>query len=387
MQWTNKGHQFDKIAEKLKSFQTIYIYGAGETGRNVAEMVSFLGTGICFVDRDKSKQLSGVNHNPVISPEEFDSKILCREDQFIIVFAVKRYDYLYMAKHLLGEGYRENIDFFFHDTFLAMYLNILSVYKFNKVYIEQMTQMVTTYCSLRCKECMMSIPYLKNKKHTPLERLKEDADLLFSKVDFIKNYGPGGGEIFLYPDLGQFITYIIENYSNQIGTILLITNATVLPDKTVMKVIADNGLRIKISSYETVEGWKEKRDMFVALCEESGVAYYEQKIDAWIDMGWNEKKDLTKHRAQFMFDQCSMICRGFKDGTEHYCLHGLYTNTARSICGANGEELNFMDNYTDKKTILEYNLGYSRKGYLEICSQCNGYFGINKNQICVAEQL
>lgn len=388
MKWTNKGHQFDKVAAELKSFQRVYIYGAGGIGKDVAESLSFLGVEICFVDRDKNKQLAGVNHYTVISPEAFEcEKSIVRRDTFIVIFAVRRYDYIYLAKRLLGEGYKENVDFFFYDIFLAVYLNILSVYKFNKVYIEQLSQMVTTHCTLRCKDCIISMPYQKEKKHISLEKLKKDADLLFSKVDFIKYYGPAGGEIFLYPELDQFLMYILRNFSKQIGTFLLITNATILPDEKIMRVIAENNLTIRISNYESVKGWKEKRDKFAVACEKSGVNYYEQKVDSWIDMGWNDKKEIIEPWARQMFEQCDMPCRGFAEGIEYYCLQGQYTNKAWSICDSNGEELDFMDQVTDKKAILEYNLGYSEKGYLGICAQCNGYFGINLKKIPVAEQL
>lgn len=387
MKWTNKGHQFDKMAEKLKSFRRIYIYGAGEIGKNVADRVSYLGVEIRFVDRDKNKQSAAINHYPVISPEEFVHEKNAYGDSFIVVFAVARYHYFYLSKYLLGDGYIENIDFFFYDIFLAVYLNILSVYKFNKVYIEQISQMVTTHCSLKCRDCIISIPYQKEKKHISLEQLKQDADLLFSKVDFVNYYGPGGGEIFLYPDLAQFLGYVVDNYLKQIGTVLLITNATVLPDEKVMKVIAENNLKIRISIYENFDGWKEKRDKFIALCDKYSIKYSEDKVDEWIDMGWNEQRALTILRAQTMFEQCDATCKGFADGVEHYCLQGQYANMARSISDENGETLNFRDLSTDKKVILEYNLGYSEKGYLGICGQCNGYFEINQKRIPVAEQL
>lgn len=387
MKWTNKGHQYDAVAEELKSFQKVYIYGAGEIGKDVEKSIAFLGTEICFIDRDKKKQLTGVCHYSVISPEQFEIEKKESKRDFIVVFAVKRYHYIYLAKRLLGEGYKENIDFFFYDIFLAMYLGILAVYKFNKVYIEQLSQMVTTHCSLKCRECIMSIPYLKDKNHMPLKQLKQDADLLFSKVDFIKYYGPGGGEIFLYPELAQFLTYIVENYSQKIGTFLLITNATVLPEKKVMEVIAKNGLQIRISSYEGVEGWKEKRDKFVAVCEESGVEYYEQRVDLWLDMGWNEQQNFIECRGQQMFEQCDMPCREFAKGIEYYCMQGHYANLVRSKYNTDKEELNFTEEETNKKIILEYNLGYSVKGYLEICAQCKGYFGINEQKIPVAEQI
>lgn len=382
MKWTNKGHQFDKEGEKLKNIRTIYIYGAGKNGQSVLEAVSFLNIEIYFVDQDEAKQGKLINDCLVVSPEIFEQR---QRNSSIVVFAVSRYQYVCLMKELLGEGMEENVDFFFYDVFLEFYLGIISVYKFQKVYIEQLTQMVTTYCSLNCKNCMMSIPYLKEKAHIDLEKLKQDADLLFKKVDFIKYYGPGGGEIFLYPQLEEFLKYIIERYSKQIGTILLVTNATVLPNESLVKFIAKNNLEISISSYEAVCGWKEKRDRFVEVCKKNGIRYYEQKQDSWIDMGWNKK--MEKQDPRKLFRECNMPCREFADGIEYYCIHGRYAGKAGKISCAGEEGLDFTEEETDKKVILEYNVGFSKKGYLGICGNCNGYFGINSQKIPVAEQL
>lgn len=382
MKWKNKGHQFDQEGERLKDIQTIYIYGAGENGKAVLEEASFLNVEIYFVDRDKEKWGKKINGCLVLSPERFEREY---QDASIIVFAVSRYHYVCMMKELLGNGMKENIDFFFYDAFLKFYLGIISVYRFHKVYIGQITQMVTTYCSLKCKNCMMSIPYLIQKEHMDLEKLKQDADLLFEKVDFIKYYGPGGGEIFLYPHLEEFLRYIIKNYSTQIGTILLITNATVLPNDSLMEFISENNLEIRISSYENICGWKEIKDKFVAMCKEKGIYCYEQKADFWIDMGWNQKQQ--KKDPEELFLECGMPCREFSNGIEYYCMHGHYANKARDICNEDKEGLDFTEKSTDKKVILEYNLGFSEKGYLDICGNCNGYFGTNSKKIPVAEQL
>lgn len=386
MKWVRKGHQFDAIAKDLKHFQRIYIYGNGYEGKNVLEAVSFLGIEIYFVDRDKEKRLSKICGVETLSPELFQQEIENSEKTFIVVYAVSRYHYLYLSKDMMGKGYRENLDFFSSDVFLRLYLPIISVYMFDKLYIQQLSQMVTTRCSLKCRDCMMSIPYLKEKSDVSLEKLKCDADILFSKVDFIQFYGPGGGEIMLYPQLDEFLTYILKKYRQKIGTMLLITNGTVYPGEKLIKVLQEYDMSIRISNYENINGWTESKNRLVKVCRENRINCYEQKVDAWIDMDWDGNFPQTC-TAQDMFEQCDMSCREFVDGIEYYCMHGRYANIARSLYDVNEEGINFMDNSVNKKMIMEYNLGYLEKGYLNICARCKGYFGINQTKIPVAEQL
>lgn len=277
MQWTNPGHQFDAIGNDLKNFKNIYIYGASDIGKNILKLVTFLEVEISFIDKDLEKQQKGVEGYQVYSPEEFKEKCVEHDDGFIVVFTVNRSNYLNLAKEFIRKGYRENVDFFFYDVFEKFYLNILSVYKFNKIFVEQLSLMVTTYCTLKCKDCIISMPYQKEKRHVPLSELKKDVELFFSKVDFVRYFGPGGGEIFLYPNLDQFLEYVLSRFSKQIGEVLLISNATVLPNEKVLRVIKKYNLAIRISNYENVRGWSEKRKKFVSLCEDNGVAFREQK--------------------------------------------------------------------------------------------------------------
>lgn len=384
MQWTNPGHQFDAIGNDLKNFKNIYIYGASDIGKNILKLVTFLEVEISFIDKDLEKQQKGVEGYQVYSPEEFKEKCVEHDDGFIVVFTVNRSNYLNLAKEFIRKGYRENVDFFFYDVFEKFYLNILSVYKFNKIFVEQLSLMVTTYCTLKCKDCIISMPYQKEKRHVPLSELKKDVELFFSKVDFVRYFGPGGGEIFLYPNLDQFLEYVLSRFSKQIGEVLLISNATVLPNEKVLRVIKKYNLAIRISNYENVRGWLEKRKKFVSLCEDNGVAFREQKEEYWLDMGWNSEKKNAKLTYQ-LFEQCEMPCREFSNGIEYYCLHGHFAEMAKGIHEDQG--LDFTKEETDKKMILEYNMGYLKKGFLNSCIRCNGYFGVNNKRIPVAEQL
>lgn len=385
MKWTHPNHQLDHIAAQLKPFEKIYIFGAGETGKSVYKSLLFLGLEIEFIDNDK-KKASAVDGCNVISMDEYEKSRI--EKEHIVVFAMRRYSYLELMKSFWRLGYLENRDFFYHDVFFKYYLNIVGSYFFEKIYINQISQMVTDYCSLRCRDCCMSIPYLKKHHVFTLEKLENDTDLLFKRVDYIQYWGPGGGEIFLFPQLGEFVDYVMRRYRKQIGEILLITNGTVIPTDETLSIIAKHQLEIKISDYSLVPGWKEKKDKFVNKLRRFGISYLERKMDHWIDM-WGRNKNILPtimdKRASEQFDRCDNTCREYFDGRLYYCMHGRYENLSKEQEEVEG--LDFRDKDTTKKMIMEYNLGFLKNGYYEICGCCNGYFGINHNMIEVAEQI
>ena len=66
-------------------------------------------------------------------------------------------------------------------------------------------------------------------------------------------------------------------------------------------------------------------------------------------------------------------------------MQGHFADISKGIYEDQG--LDFTKEETDKRLILEYNMGYLKKGFLNSCIQCNGYFGVNNKRIPVAEQL
>ena len=63
------------------------------------------------------------------------------------------------------------------------------------VQIMQIDVIVTTFCSLNCKNCSEWIPYLKEKKTFSLESLKQNIDALFRNVDFVQRINVIGGRL------------------------------------------------------------------------------------------------------------------------------------------------------------------------------------------------
>ena len=76
------------------------------------------------------------------------------------------------------------------------------------------------------------------------------------KVDFIRRVFLTGGETFLYNDLNQLLTYLLdkkEYISRKCGCISVITNGTLLPSNETVRLLKENDFFVFISDYMSVK--------------------------------------------------------------------------------------------------------------------------------------
>lgn len=65
-------------------------------------------------------------------------------------------------------------------------------------------RLVTSRCNLKCKDCILRIPYLKDHRDEEPELIFADLDRTLELVDSIKTLEVCGGETFLYRKLIPF---------------------------------------------------------------------------------------------------------------------------------------------------------------------------------------
>ena len=87
---------------------------------------------------------------------------------------------------------KENEDFFEAGVLERVYLPLWAYYSYGKCYVNFINHIPNYTCTLKCKNCSASIPYLK-QKNPDVEQMKREIDLFFSKVDFCYTYDCTGG--------------------------------------------------------------------------------------------------------------------------------------------------------------------------------------------------
>ena len=77
MKWTCKGHEMDEFAQSLKEkfHKSIYIFGAGQVGKNTGKSVKELGLLGGFIDNNVEQQGNVLLGCIIMSLEEYMFKI------------------------------------------------------------------------------------------------------------------------------------------------------------------------------------------------------------------------------------------------------------------------------------------------------------------------
>ncbi|MCI6140811.1 MAG: radical SAM protein [Clostridiaceae bacterium] len=278
-----------------------------------------------------------------------------------------------------------------YEEFMRNEFPAIVSYYYNKIFVHSLSLIITEQCTLKCKKCSIMLPYFRDIASYSLEELKQDVDLAFQKIDFIGDFTVTGGEPLLNCQLYKILAYIGQRYRKRIGSLKIITNGTLLPNKELLDVMAEYDVTVEISDYtRAVPGIKHRVDELKETLTRYGIIFHFLSTAQWVDFGFeSEDKGLDESSLSAFFDYCSTKCRGYVKGEIWYCINAGFAEKAlqkqvdednRLALGSIGESLD------ERRKIVEFDLGFNSKGYLELCRCCNGTCEINTNFIEVGEQ-
>ncbi len=392
MKWQNRGHEFDRRAEEyIKAFQKngekIFIFGAGYLGNEVRRVLERLNCFAGFIDNSTQKQRSGADGRKVMSLDQY----MTLEQKGFIVIAVDKKYVSEIAQQLTDKGIVIEKNYFVWDDFLKRTLPILMAYYYNLSYVELAQISVTERCSLRCRKCAHACSYIeKNADDLTIEEVFHSADVFFSKVDLCREFVLIGGEPLLYQKLPEAVAYIGKHYREKMINFCITTNGTILPDYELLKVCKEYQVLFRVSNYSKQLPYLTKKyQTLTALLAENDISYVlGDAEESWMDYGFESViRDADDIGLQKVFNQCQTSCREIRGSHYYYCV------MARSVSENMGLHVG-KDDFLDleqlqgeyKKILMEFELGYSEKGYLEMCRHCNGAEA-KLHPIAAAEQV
>ncbi len=390
MKWMNKGHEIGKkdISFSNGFHEKIYVFGAGKIGKVIGLSLAALGLLGGYIDNNRTRQGTELLNKPIISLEDY----LSREDEPAIVVACAEKYALEIEQQLKQNQLVWGKDYFFSEEFHKRILPIIATLYFDKVYMQLAQITLTERCSLKCKKCAHACYNVdSSNQDLTLDQVHKSADSFFAKVDFINEFVLIGGEPLLYKDLSNVIAYIGERYRSQMAIFCITTNGTIVPNEEVLQACQKYKVLFRISNYaKAIPRLKESHQKLIQVLEKYDIEYRLSAEDAsWIDYGFEYlNKELDEEKLTETFDKCLTPCREIRENRLYFCV------MARSV----SDNLHFnegKDDYLDldqlngenyKRELMEFNLGYSEKGYLDMCHRCHGMDAVNY-PIPVAEQL
>lgn len=383
MKWCNKGNEEIANINNEEFEKGFFVFGAGDIGRGLALTLNKYNMFLGYIDNDVEKQKNGSNGFNVFS---YDS---IKEKTESIIVAATPYNTEIICKRLKEDNKKCYIASDFLNNILPVYLY------FNKdiLFMNLCQICVTERCTLKCEKCAHGCYNVDiNSKDISISDVINTADVFFSHIDFIHEFVLIGGEPLLYKELEKAVEYIGEKYRYKMGTFSITSNGTIIPNDKLLGLSNKYDVLYRISNYtNAIPKLSVQHNKLIEKFEEYNVNYIIGKAEEeWWDYGFEEYVDTRDEIAIIeKFDQCNTPCREVRNSKLYFCV------MARTVSDNLGYKIGDMDcidlseleyDKDGRRILLEYNLGYSDKGYLNMCRRCRGN-DCSKYPVEAAKQL
>ena len=343
----------------------IALFGFGRQGRGYIAELAGLYRVAAIIDNGKAGgEYNGI---PVLSWQEFRRRDFAGK----IVITASGRAHREITEILMGSGLLALRDFMDVDMFLAF----SNWYKDKRLVLGRVAIPVTERCTFRCEQCMVSVPYIKAPVHYSCDSLCADADMLFSRADYVGVVQVFGGEPYLNKDLPRYIAYLEREYKDRIGIIQIISNASVLPSEELLKVFLENGnIDVRFSDYTAHVPYQKRFDEVQALLRARGIACTVERF-GWLDMGHPlaeirmgaSPEEIAAHMAD-----CSGRCQTFSGGKYYFCSRAWGAEKAYGVKLAEGGD--WLDcAAASKEDLMLFHVGLMRQGFSPFCGCCRGF--------------
>ena len=378
--WIHPGHMFDEIGEIFSANNKLFLVGTRKDVDRLTQRLGFIG--------------GEIESLTLTSPQKTDAEYIASRtaEGYTVIIGYRDVQIAkFLADEICQKGYHFNeVNIFTEQNFLGdlisyqnIYCGIFSIYTSGKAYMTHNSIISTTICNLNCKNCLNYTPYIKNSNHFPLEELKKTIEIYFKNVDRVGLFQVSGGEPLLYPHLRELLEYIADNYREKIYVLNLVTNGTIIPDDDFILFCKRKNIFIYVDDY--TDSIPKIRTKFDSVCKKFSAAninYLPLKSDKFMVTFPPLRKNLNMSEAdlQKKYRNCHAGIQCIRDGKMHSCAYFSFAENAGLIKTSESDwfDLSAMrDDILDKRKLVEFRIGFNKKGYVEWCRYCNGHIAIN----------
>lgn len=363
----------------------IVVFGVGRIGRRVLPTLLREFNIPFLIDNSNNKE--DVLGLKVYTLQE--SITMIRKENLKIIVTTVQHFYGLIAEELRGYGLEENKDFCLFERFATEW----NLRWNNKCVISKIDTVITSRCSLRCKNCNMFIGHAKCQEDLDVERLKKNFDIFFESVDYVYEYTLLGGEPFLHKELTEIIQYLEGKYGSRIGLVNLISNGTVAPKDDVLELLKKYGITVHISDYTSTLSYGTKLEFVKERFDEFGITYYVIPNNVWKDVVYPSEEYTADNPKEHM-RLCGHGTHSVDDGRLYWCDPAF---AAEYFTGYKTEKDDYLDlksnkannsKYEASVNVIKYLLGdINGKGYMSFCRKCAGVGSDNEREVKAGIQM
>ncbi len=384
------------IDEILRKKKAVILYGFNDAGRKTYEELKSKATIECILDVLVCQTESEIDGIPILSPYEYQEYrndvvfIICSnryyeemkgflEDKgvnrivpYYAIYSGRKYKYKeYLSKYILadrvrGDQYIEETKQKIHDSICV---------------IDTIDYVITEKCSLKCKECSNLMQYFQHPENANLEDSIRIMDKLLNNVDFIYEIRILGGEPFVNKEWYRYIEPILMH--DNIGSIIIYTNGTIMPNEEALAVLKDARVSVSISDYGSLS---KSADSLTSYLEGTEFFFKIGKVTDWVKCGKIGFHKRTEDELKQMYHTCCMSgCLSLKDGKIFGCPFAGSVFALKAIPVEESEYID-IDLLETRNEIRNKIMELQQRSYIKECRYCEGR-PIGKTNIPAAEQV
>lgn len=349
---------------------TIIPFGVGRIGRRVIPTLMEEFDIPFLIDNGCHKE-KVVGRN-VLNLEQ--AVIHIRERHLKVVVTTVFYAYEKIKQEMEELGFIENRDFCILERFAEEW----NLRWRNKCVLSKIDTVITSRCTLKCKNCNLFIGHIPVQYDIDFERLKNNFDIFFESVDYVYEYTLLGGEPFLHKNIAEIVSYLGNKYGKKIGQINLISNGTVVPSEEVVDVLKKYHVTVHISDYTCIIDYKANLENLQKKFLSEGIEFYIIPNNIWKDVIYPREGYQTDDPKRHMI-LCGHSTHSVADGKLYWCDPAF---AAECFMGFISKEDDYLDMTANKQNyskyeatlnIIKYLLGdVNERGYMSICEKCAG---------------
>ena len=170
----------------------------------------------------------------------------------------------------------------------------------NRCVLSKIDTVITSRCTLRCRDCNLFIGYADHHTDMRLKDLKKNFDIFFDSVDYVYEYTLLGGEPFMHVELDQILGYLMKNYRDRIGKVNLISNGTLIPGGNVLELMKKYEMTVHISDYTQTVNYRKKLEEVIETFSKNNIEYYVIPNNIWKDVKYPQKEFTVENPREHM---------------------------------------------------------------------------------------
>lgn len=253
--------------------------------------------------------------------------------------------------------------------------------RFDKCELDRTSLTITYRCNLKCRLCSMHVPYYEVPPHFTYEILAKSIDRYFEIVTSVGMFTISGGEPLSHKELPQILLHLLQ-YSNQIGSIEIVTNGTFVPGQELVDVLIKNREKIVflVDNYGEISTHvNEIKELFEGLNINHRIRKYygeDAHCGGWVDFGDFTQKWFSQEEVEKIYNKCALPkklhCFQITGGEMYSCSRSRRCAELNIIPKDENEFLGLFDvNTTVEQQRKKIHDLLNKKSLLG-CAYCNG---------------